>query len=260
MSDNTNIEQSQITKTTDTGCEKNPDLISRVNEVSVSKDSNAVIESSRNHTANLPPLPLGGEQEPKPKKKRGAAVRGVIVIGRSLSNTVDDHFFRGLRPSSAANKVFIQRFLMPTINDTMAILEPNELIEKHRRIDEHQLPFRELMLQVEGTTLEKIDANQDILLSCLGLATFSVLYSLYKLFYFCLSILVSDLPTTFAQWVTVGLWTSFFMFSISVYISFAYHNWVIERDRFGTGGMFLKDFLNGKREAIFPYKFARKYL
>lgn len=239
----------------------------------IDRRSNEVVESNHNshpvrsNHAQLP-TPTSGDtltptipDTPAPIKwrDRSRVVKGTVVIGRSLSNTVDDHLFRSLRPSSAANSIFLDGYLKSTYNDYMRMLEPSEEIELHRHIDERQLPFRELLCKVDGVTLEGIEANQAFLQWTLGVATAGVLYSMFKTMLFIFTLLLMQGEASMPQIISVFLWVGFLLFSITMYLFYGFHNWVLERDRFGTFSMFMSDYLSLKREAVFPYKFAKEW-
>lgn len=253
-----------------------PEKLSKKNANStdvVERRSHEIVESNHNshpvRSSHAPlPIPTPGDvshptipDAPAPVKwrDRSRVVKGTVVIGQSLSNTADDHLFRSLRPSSAANSIFLDRYLKSTYNDYMRMLEPTEEIERHRHIDERQLPFRELLCNVEGVSLEGIEANQTFLQWTLGVATAGVLYSVFKTMLFTFTLFLMQGDASVPQIISVFLWVGFLFFSVTMYLFYGYHNWVLERDRFGTFSMFMSDYLLLKREAIFPYKFARKW-
>ncbi len=180
-------------------------------------------------------------------------------IRRSLANTLDDHTFRSVRLSSPANKTFYDHFLVSTYRDYVGLFEPNEYIDKHRRIDEARLPFRAIVSQVDGCNLGVIEANQSAMQWNLALATIGMFFAFYKALSTAFFYYLSDVDMGLMQTVSLLMWVAFTMFAISMYIFYAYHNWVLESDRFGTGRMFLEAYLSLEREAIFPYKFARNW-
>ncbi|ACH64817.1 hypothetical protein ACTFQF_00070 [Aliivibrio fischeri] len=212
-----------------------------------------VIQTTPSESSSLPDIP---DSEVQDKAKRSSIVKGVKVVGRSLSNTMDDHTFRILRPSSPNNAVFIDGFLKSTWNDWLKLIDPNSETEtafdRVRYLDEEKRPFRELVCQLESCNVDSINETQNALLWCLGLSTIGVFYSLFKcLVSFMLLFMVPS--ASLDLFVSFGMWLSFSMFSVFMYLYYSYHSWVLRRDRFGTFQMFLHDYRTLQMSAIFPY-------
>ncbi len=267
MSDNLNNENSSLSNVEPTDDTRQVVAAAQSHEVVEKEDSGqrGQVGPARSHLPaidrypnnDLPTIPVDPTRRPpaeteqsKPKPK---------YIRRSLANTFDDLTFRSIRLSSPANQTFYKHFCVSTYRDFMRAVEPDRFILNHERIDDAQLPFREIVAQVDGSSVELIDQNQSLMQWSLALATVCLLYSLFKTLVSGLLLVVSDVEIGIVQMVSFAMWTAFSMFSIAMYVFYAYHNWVLERDRFGTGRHFMKDYLSLTREAVFPYAFARSW-
>ncbi|MDD9175995.1 hypothetical protein PVK62_08065 [Aliivibrio sp. S3MY1] len=201
----------------------------------------------------LPSLPDDTASE---KPKRAFVIRGIRAVGRSLSNTVDDHTFRILRPSSPHNAVFIDGFIKSTYRDWLSLIDPDseteKAIDKVRYLDEENRPFREIVSQLDNCNVDSINATQNAMLWCLGVSTVGVFYSLFKcLVSIMMLFMVSG--SSLDLIVSFGMWLSFSMFAVFMYLYYGYHCWVLRRDKFGTFKGFLYDYRTFEMNAIFPY-------
>lgn len=242
--------------------------VSQRTPVSTGESPNTDIVEEHRPESPLPLLPQPPPSEKIPEITHGSGnkpkfrrrlTKPIKVIGQSLFNSVDDVVFKPVNPKAPNNAVYIDYFLKSTWRDFKKLGEAPPEVEAHDWIDANRLPFLTIVLEVQGSTFEKIRSNCDLLFMCLALAFAGVCWALYNTLY-SVGLLVFGQGFLFGQLLTAVYWGVFLLFTIMTYFYYNYHTWIIASDRFGLPRQFLRELIGGERAALFPlYDYYQRY-